>query len=103
MYFPSVPRVLNRVYAAASAALLNGGLKATLLAKAIEAKTRNLKETGSREHALWDVLVFRKIKALLGGNVRLVSTGSAPLAAEVLDFLKISLGGDINEGMDRLA
>lgn len=98
-YFPSVPRVLNRVYASASAALLNGGIKGTLLGKAIEAKTKNLHETGSRDHALWDALVFRKIRALLGGNVKMVTSGSAPLAAEVLDFLKISLGADIAEGV----
>lgn len=97
-YFPSVPRVLNRIYAAASAALLNGGVKGALLAKAIEVKTRNLKETGSTDHALWDALVFRKIRALLGGNTKVVTSGSAPLAAEVLDFLKIALGGAVAEG-----
>lgn len=61
VYFPSVPRVLNRVYASASMALLNGGLKGTLLKKAIDAKTKMLHDTGSRDHLLWDRLVFRKV------------------------------------------
>ncbi|XP_028968237.1 long-chain-fatty-acid--CoA ligase 4 [Galendromus occidentalis] len=34
-------------------------------------------------------LVFNKIKAVLGGNVRVVAVGSAPLCAETFDFVKI--------------
>ncbi|KAF8321178.1 long-chain-fatty-acid-CoA ligase [Clavulina sp. PMI_390] len=96
--FPSVPRVLNRVYAAASVALQAGGIKGALLGKAIEVKTRQLKTTGVREHALWDALVFKKIKMLLGGNIRTITSGSAPLSADVIDFLKIAFNGDICEG-----
>jgi hypothetical protein len=62
VFFPSVPRVLNRVYASASTALLNGGLKGTLLQKAIDAKIKGLRETGTRDHLLWDRLVFRKVR-----------------------------------------
>ncbi|KAF8321177.1 long-chain-fatty-acid-CoA ligase [Clavulina sp. PMI_390] len=96
--FFSVPRVLNRLYTAAAAALQAGGLKATLLGRAIEVKTRQLKETGARDHALWDMLVFRKIKMLLGGNVQAIKSGGAPLSGDVLNFLKIAFGGDVCEG-----
>ncbi len=60
VYFPSVPRVLNKVYAGASATLANGGLKAYLLRKALDAKEHNLRTTGGRDHLIWDKLVFRK-------------------------------------------
>lgn len=79
-------------------ALLQGGVKGALLQRAIDAKSRNLKETGSTSHFLWDRLVFAKIRALLGGNVRVLTSGSAPIAAEVLDFLKIAFACDVMEG-----
>ena len=34
-------------------------------------------------------MVFKKIKALLGGNVRAMITGSAPIEPDVMEFLKI--------------
>jgi long-chain acyl-CoA synthetase len=42
--------------------------------------------------------VFKKIQTVLGGTVKVVTTGSAPISAEVLDFLKIALACDIFEG-----
>lgn len=41
---------------------------------------------------------FVKVRAVLGGNVILVTTGSAPINAEVLDFLKIALCCEVLEG-----
>lgn len=41
--------------------------------------------------------MFNKIKALLGGRVRFMATGSAPVAGEVLDFLKVCFGSVICE------
>lgn len=35
---------------------------------------------------------------LLGGKVRVMITGSAPISADVLDFLKIAFCADICEG-----
>jgi len=98
VYFISVPRVLNKIYAGASATLANGGLKAFLLRKALDAKEHMLRTTGGRDHLIWDKLVFRKIRALLGGNVELITSGSAPISPEVLTFLKVAIGGDIMEG-----
>lgn len=98
VYFPSVPRVLNRVYASASIALLQGGVKGALLQRAIDSKTKVFRETGNKNSFLWDRLVFGKIRALLGGNVKVLTSGSAPIAADVLDFLKIAFGCDVMEG-----
>jgi long-chain acyl-CoA synthetase len=67
VYFISVPRVLNRVYAGVSAALAGGGLKATLLQKAIDAKLNLLRTTGGRDHLLWDRLVFKKVRSRCRG------------------------------------
>jgi hypothetical protein len=39
-----------------------------------------------------------QIRAALGGNLKLVVSGSAPISGEVLDFLKIALACEITEG-----
>jgi long-chain acyl-CoA synthetase len=38
------------------------------------------------------------MKALFGGKVRLMFTGSAPISADVLDFLKVCFCSNILEG-----
>jgi long-subunit acyl-CoA synthetase (AMP-forming) len=47
---------------------------------------------------LYDALVFNKFKAILGGRVRVMITGSAPISKEVLSFLKIAFCCQIHEG-----
>ncbi|KAF8136104.1 hypothetical protein EV363DRAFT_1541981 [Boletus edulis] len=96
-YFPAVPRVLNRIYQSAMAAGNVPGLKGALFRMAVQAKLDQLHKTGINTHPLWDFLVFSKIRAVLGGNVTLVSTGSAPISAEVIDFLKIALYCEVVE------
>jgi long-chain acyl-CoA synthetase len=44
------------------------------------------------------MLVFKKIKAMLGGRVVQMVTGSAPIDQEVLDFLKVAFCCPITEG-----
>jgi long-chain acyl-CoA synthetase len=116
-FFPAVPRVLNRVYQSAMAAGNVPGLKGALFRTAVRAKLDQYHATGVSTHPFWDALVFRKVcfhclsyipsynsifhskvRAVLGGNLLLVSTGSAPISAEVIDFLKIALVCEITEG-----
>lgn len=42
-------------------------------------------------------IVFKKLRASLGGRVKLIITGSAPIKDEVLDFLKMSFGVNVLE------
>ncbi|EIM90194.1 acetyl-CoA synthetase-like protein [Stereum hirsutum FP-91666 SS1] len=97
-YFPSVPRILNRVYQSAMAAGDVPGLKGALFRKAVATKLERLHTTGDPTHALWDKLVFRKIQAVLGGRIKLLTSGSAPISPEVMDFLKIAFACDVLEG-----
>jgi long-chain acyl-CoA synthetase len=97
-YFPAVPRVLNRIYQAAMVAGNVPGLKGAIFRRAVQTKLDNLHSTGVVTHPLWDRLVFKKIQTVLGGNVKLVVSGSAPISVEVLDFLKIALACDVYEG-----
>lgn len=43
-------------------------------------------------------MVFDKIRPILGGRVRLISTGAAPINANVLAFLKVAFSIPIYEG-----
>jgi hypothetical protein len=48
--------------------------------------------TGKATHALWDRLIFTKIKRSLGfERLKLMVTGSAPVAGHVLTFMRILL------------
>ncbi|TFY65500.1 hypothetical protein EVG20_g5564 [Dentipellis fragilis] len=97
-FFPSVPRVLNRIYQAAMVAGNVPGFKGAIFRRAVAAKLQKIHTTGDNTHAFWDRIVFKKIQAVLGGNLRLVTCGSAPITAEVMDFLRVALACDILEG-----
>ncbi|KAH9484154.1 Long chain acyl-CoA synthetase 6, peroxisomal [Psilocybe cubensis] len=97
-FFPSVPRVLNRVYQAAMVGGNVPGLKGILFNKAVQTKLATLHQTGEVTHAFWDRLVFRKIQAVLGGRIKLVTSGSAPISSDVMDFLKIAFACEVAEG-----
>jgi long-chain acyl-CoA synthetase len=49
-------------------------------------------------HPVWDSIYFHDYRAMLGGRVRLIATGAAPISKEILDFLKIVLSAPIAEG-----
>ncbi len=46
----------------------------------------------------FDKLVFSKIKLRLGGRVKLIVTGGAPLARHVEDFLKVTMCCPVVQG-----
>ncbi|KAK6780849.1 hypothetical protein RDI58_023033 [Solanum bulbocastanum] len=73
--FCSVPQLYNRLYA---------GFIFTF--------------PGKNPSPIWDRLVFNKIKAWLGGRVRLIVSGASPLRPDVTDFLRICFGCQVIEG-----
>ncbi|GMF18703.1 unnamed protein product [Phytophthora fragariaefolia] len=96
--FVSVPRLFNRVYDKITQGVAAaGGLKKILFDRALAAKLAGLPE-GHKTHALWDALVFSKVRLALGGRVRLIFSGSAPLSAEVKEFMKVVFCCDVAEG-----
>jgi long-chain acyl-CoA synthetase len=44
------------------------------------------------EKLLWDFVVFRKVRAILGGHVRFLLSGGAPLSGDTQRFINICLG-----------
>ena len=65
---------------------------------ALSAKAARL-ESGQLTHALFDKLLFNKIKVALGmDHLRFMVTGSAPLASNVMIFFRCMLGVPVLEG-----
>lgn len=44
------------------------------------------------KNTFWDKLAFRKLQNMLGGRVKVLVTGAAPISAPVLRFYRLSLG-----------
>ncbi len=95
-YFPSVPRIFEKIYTAATSAMeKEGGLKKAIFDWAIKVgkKMRDTERAGrkpgfllQRQYAFADKKVLSKIRGLFGGNIRLAVSGAAPINPEILSF-----------------
>ena len=97
--FVSVPRLFNKVYDKVIAGVKEkGSISQFMFNCAYAAKLENLRERGELKHWLWDRLVFKQIQEKLGGRVRAMLSGSAPIAKEVMEFLRVCFGCEVYEG-----
>lgn len=98
--FVTVPRLFSKVYDGIQKNVTDmpSDFKRNLFKKAVEAKLANLKSSGSVTHFIYDKLVFKKVREKLGGNVKLMLTGSAPIEGNMLNFLKVAFCCPIVEG-----
>ncbi|KAJ6842151.1 long chain acyl-CoA synthetase 4-like [Iris pallida] len=89
--FCAVPRVLERIYTGLQNKISSGGLKSTMFNIGYKYKLHNMIKGSKHEEAssICDKLVFNKVKQGLGGNVRLILSGAAPLATHVEEFLRV--------------
>ena len=94
-YFPSVPRIFEKIYTAATSAVeKEGGLRKRIFDWAIGVGKRYHqaeREGGAGpllrlQHTLADRLVLEKIRNLFGGNLRVAVSGAAPINPEILRF-----------------
>uniref|UniRef100_A0A3B3UTX7 long-chain-fatty-acid--CoA ligase n=1 Tax=Poecilia latipinna TaxID=48699 RepID=A0A3B3UTX7_9TELE len=69
-----------------------------LLNFAAERKYAEVKDGIVRKNSIWDKLIFHKVQESLGGRVRMMVTGAAPISPSVLNFLRAALGCQIFEG-----
>ena len=94
----SVPRLFNRIYDKVMAGLhAKGAVSQFLFKHAFNTKKKNL-QSGQLTHWLWDSVVFSAIKSKLGGRVRVMVTGSAPISSDVMDFLRVCFSCQVYEG-----
>ncbi|KAJ3614514.1 hypothetical protein NHX12_018086, partial [Muraenolepis orangiensis] len=96
--FPVVPRLLNRMFDKIFGAVGSSPVKRRLLDFASRRKMAEFRRGVIRRDGLWDWLVFEKIQSGLGGRVRLMITGAAPVSPMVLSFLRTALSCQFYEG-----
>ena len=94
--FPSVPRVYEKVHTAVTTAfgeatgskrrLIDWALRVGRDVSALRQAGRPVSGMLALEHRLADRLVYSKVKARLGGNLRIGVSGGAPLAKEIIEF-----------------
>ncbi|HEU0248799.1 MAG TPA: long-chain fatty acid--CoA ligase [Gaiellaceae bacterium] len=104
---PSVPRVYEKVHTAAQARFDEAtGVKRRLIdwALPIGREVSRLEADGApvpaglqTRHRIADRLVFSKVRARLGGRLRIAISGGAPLAKEIAEFFD-AIGVRIVEG-----
>ncbi|MFM9043096.1 MAG: AMP-dependent synthetase/ligase [bacterium] len=95
-YFPSVPRVFEKIYSAATSDVAKaGGAKEKIFnwAVSVGEKVRAKEHAGQSvspllklKHGLADKLVLSKIRGLFGGNLKLAVSGAAPINPDILRF-----------------
>ncbi|KAM9818701.1 long-chain-fatty-acid--CoA ligase 1a isoform 2-T5 [Syngnathus typhle] len=96
-FFPVVPRLLNRMFDKIFSQA-NTRLKRWMLDLAFQRKLSELNSGVVRRDSIWDKLIFKKVQASLGGRVRVMLTGAAPVSPPVLTFLRVALGCQFYEG-----
>ncbi|KAI8062703.1 hypothetical protein BC940DRAFT_308158 [Gongronella butleri] len=95
--FCSVPRLFNRIYdKVLSGVRAKGGISSYLFHRAFQSKKSYLDRTV--HHWLWDRLVFGQIRSKLGGRLRFILSGSAPVSPDVMDFMRICFSANVFEG-----
>ncbi len=95
-YFPSVPRIFEKIYTAATGEVeKSGGLKKVIFnwAVGVGQKVRERERAGKpvgwllrKQYEIADRMVLAKIRNLFGGRIKNCVTGAAPINPEILRF-----------------
>ncbi|WOG90539.1 hypothetical protein DCAR_0209783 [Daucus carota subsp. sativus] len=99
--FCAVPRVLDKIYSGLVEKISSGGLiKKSLFNIAYSYKLENMRRGYKHGAAapIFDKIVFSKVKEGLGGNMRLILSGAAPLSTAVETFLRVVTCADVLQG-----
>lgn len=99
----SVPAILDRIR---DAVFKKVGEKGGLTKKLFDfAYKRNLATiegswfgSWAPERMIWDTIIYKPIRAMLGGRVRFVLCGGAPLSSDTQRFMNICLGVPVGQG-----
>eukprot|EP01006_Ploeotia_vitrea_P010177 TRINITY_DN26319_c0_g1_i1.p1 TRINITY_DN26319_c0_g1~~TRINITY_DN26319_c0_g1_i1.p1 ORF type:complete len:694 (+),score=103.62 TRINITY_DN26319_c0_g1_i1:51-2132(+) len=95
--FAGVPRVYDTIKKGVELQVHNsGGLKQYMFNKAFAAKQKALAK--GKDTPLWNKLVFKKLKAKLGGNVVHMVSGGAPMNASTQEFMRICFCCSVGQG-----
>mmetsp|Transcript_61802 Transcript_61802/g.145352 ORF Transcript_61802/g.145352 Transcript_61802/m.145352 type:complete len:776 (+) Transcript_61802:170-2497(+) len=92
-----VPRVYARIYDKVMGSLdAKGSTIKSLFGMAYRNTASSMKSGGRWK--IWDMIFFRKLQKVLGGNIKLFLSGAAPLSADLHTFLKVAFNAPVVQG-----
>jgi long-chain acyl-CoA synthetase len=82
-YFPSVPRIFEKIYT-----MVSGNLDPEALKKAVAVGTKVRKGEAEPDETFeqFEEQLFKNVRAAFGGKIRQAVTGAAPIAPNILEF-----------------
>ena len=98
--FQSILEVLslNHLNMSAQARAKESPIKEFVFNLALRKKKEEIDRGIFRNDSVWDQLAFKKIHQLLGGRVKAIFCGSAPLDPNVMAFARAAMGAYVMEG-----
>ncbi|KAK6755234.1 hypothetical protein RB195_013922 [Necator americanus] len=94
-----VPRLLNKLHDQIHAQFTKKNILVRKLFEYAKQAKLKLLHNGIQKHdTVWDKLIFKKIHQAVGGHVRMLTTGGAPVIPAVMDFSRIAYGCPLVEG-----
>lgn len=93
--FAGVPRVYTRI----QSEVLQKVAKGSWMARTLVHGAESYQAAGPKGRTrLWDTVVFNKVKNVLGGRIRLMVSGAAPLPDHTMAFMRVYFGCDVIQG-----
>jgi long-chain acyl-CoA synthetase len=101
-YFPSVPRIFEKIYTLATSAapdreLLDKAVQLGLQVRLLEERGEPVPEELGPHFERAEQELFQNVRNLFGGRIRQAVTGAAPIAKEILEFF-FACGVPVFEG-----
>lgn len=97
--FIAVPRILQRIQETILDQVKKSSkIEQKLFHRAIKDKLSNLTKYGVMTHSLWDMLVFNRIKKLMGNNCKVLVSAGAPISVDLVQFIKVCFCVNVIEG-----
>jgi long-chain acyl-CoA synthetase len=101
-YFPSVPRIFEKIYTMATTAapdreLLDKAIKLGMQVRLMQERGEEIPEELRPHFERAEQELFQNVRNLFGGRIRQAVTGAAPIAQEILEFF-FACGVPVFEG-----
>ena len=98
--FAGVPRIFDRIYSKVAAKMQGSFIKNFLFNAGVKRKWGQIERGVPQAKAapLFNMILFKKLKAVLGGCVKTIVSGGAPLASHVEQFLRTSMCCPVVQG-----
>ena len=97
-FFGSFPLFYNKIYKRIKENISDKvGFLSKIVDHAIQTKMHNYIQHGQIHHTVYDLLVLKMMRDMLGGRIRFMISGGAPLSIEVKNFLTVVYSAPIME------